>query len=614
MPLIVNTNVAALNSQRNLGINNSKLSKSLERLSSGLRINRAADDAAGLAIATKFAAQVRGLNQAVRNSNNTIALLQTAEGGINTITNILQRLRELSVQASSDDNTSTDRSNLASEANQLVTELTRVANTSEYNTMGLLDGSFSDKYFQIGANYGQNLTFTISDTRSAAIGARARFDADIADGGIAAVNANFTTGEFRINDANVGATASSDDQYSVLEITSGTLSTIVGTSTVDMKMLINTNSVNFTLSGGMGTLSVGLIITSAVNAQAITNVTAFTLGSAWGLRVANGADFELAVSTGAGSTITTRASVLGALELGGVSVMFGSLAVSTADITSYNGQSSAIAKAVAINAVSNDSGNVSATVRSNTAVATAAVQADAIAAGDVYINGIDLGDVTVLLNDSDGALVTAINAISTSTGVTASVASATGRLTLTATDGRNITLTAESSIVTGNTFGLGATAHANNTYIYRSTLRLNDTEAITLAGTLTDLYELSTDSTVGTTDTSKTVTVDTSLNVANLSISTRLAAEEAILTLDSALDTVNSIRADIGAIQNRVEFTVANLEIASENMSASESRIRDADFAMEVSIFTRNQILVQAGTAMLAQANTQPQIALQLLA
>ncbi len=159
MPLTVNTNIPSLNAQRNVGKNNSALGKSLERLSSGLRINKAADDAAGLAIATKFDAQVQGLNQAVRNANNAVSLVQTAEGGVNTLTNILQRLRELSVQAASDDNTPTDRAANAQEASSLITEFTRVATTAEFNTMNLLDGSFTGKYFQIGANYSQTVSF-----------------------------------------------------------------------------------------------------------------------------------------------------------------------------------------------------------------------------------------------------------------------------------------------------------------------------------------------------------------------------------------------------------------------------------------------------------------------
>ena len=166
MPLTVNTNIASLNTQRQLNIANSAIAQSLERLSSGLRINRAADDAAGLAIATKLQAQVRGLQQAARNANNAISLVQTAEGALNSVTDILQRLRELAVQAASDDNTDVDRTALNNEATQLRDELTRLAGTVEFNGTSLLDGTFTGKKFQIGANANQTLTFEIDDTRA----------------------------------------------------------------------------------------------------------------------------------------------------------------------------------------------------------------------------------------------------------------------------------------------------------------------------------------------------------------------------------------------------------------------------------------------------------------
>ncbi len=175
MPLTVNTNIPSLTAQRNVSMNNSALATSMERLSSGLRINKAADDAAGLAIATKMDAQVQGLNQAVRNANNAVSLVQTAEGGVNTLTDILQRLRELAVQSSSADNTPSDRATTQQEAASLVAEFTRIASTSQFNTMNLLDGSFTGKYFQIGANYGQTVTFAIRDARGKSLGSRAEY-------------------------------------------------------------------------------------------------------------------------------------------------------------------------------------------------------------------------------------------------------------------------------------------------------------------------------------------------------------------------------------------------------------------------------------------------------
>jgi flagellin len=300
MPIVVNSNLAALNAQRNVGISNSKLSKSLERLSSGLRINGAADDAAGLAIATKFQAQVRGIAQAVRNANNAISLVQTAEGGINTLTNILQRLRELAVQASSDDNTASDRANLTQEAEYLVSEFTRSATSSEFNTMTLLDGSFTGKYFQVGANYAQRVTFTITDARGRSVGGRAEYTGDIADGVTEAVNENFGAGEIKINNVDVAPTNEADDQYSVLDISSEAIGAGgAGLSTVTLT--INDTAIALASMDGWGADSIAAAVRDAIVDASITNVTARTLdGSKWVLEATGGANLKLAIENGGG--------------------------------------------------------------------------------------------------------------------------------------------------------------------------------------------------------------------------------------------------------------------------------------------------------------------------
>ena len=183
---------------------------------------------------------------------------------------------------------------------------------------------------------------------------------------------------------------------------------------------------------------------------------------------------------------------------------------------------------------------------------------------------------------------------------------------MTAADGRNITVTTKNDTIRGY-LNLNSSAFANSTAVFRSTIQMNDDAEIALSGTLADLYDM-TDDFTKTTATSNTISVDTtSYNVAALSINTQANAEAAILTIDAALDDITGIRAEIGAVQNRLEFTVSNLEISSENMSAAQSRIMDADFATETATFTKNQIMVQAATAILAQANTMPQLALQLL-
>ena len=610
MALVVNTNMAAINAQRHLGGTQSKLAKSLESLSSGLRINSAADDAAGIAIASKLGSQVRGLNQAIRNANNAITLTQTAEGGLNTVTNILHRLRELAVQSTSDDNTQSDRANLVNEADNLVSELTRMVNTTEYNTMSLLDGSFTSKYFQVGANYSQKVTFTIGDARGKSIGGRAQYDANIADGVLNAENGNFGASELKINGYGVKGTSSSDDQYSVMELATTSLAAALAAGdSATYSFAINNTYVNFNLSGGDTAASVVDVVVSAINAASIANVSAVAIGSTWVLRATNGVDLELALaaSTGAAS------QVLSAIGLIGLDSMIGSVAVSGSDILNANGQSSAIAKAAAINEVKTQS-EVTATALANNVTGTAAISAGTIASGSVYINGVNLGAVTVTANDGTGALVSAINNITSSTGVSAST-DTSNKLVLTAADGRNITVTVRDTEEDG-ILELGEAAQwTNNTAVFRSTVRLTSENEISLTGTLADLYESSsTAPATNTADTSKSVAIDgTTYNIAAISISSQVSAESALLTIDAAMNDINAVRAEIGAVQNRLQFTVANLEISSENLGAAESRIMDADFASETATFTKNQIMVQAATAILAQANTLPQLALQLL-
>lgn len=673
MALVVNTNIASLNAQRNLGISNSQLGKSLEKLSSGLRINKAADDAAGLAIATKFSAQVKGLNQAVRNANNAISLVQTAEGGVNTLTNVLQRLRELAVQSSSDDNTATDRATLTSEASNLITEFTRIANTTEFNTMALMDGTFSGRYFQVGANYAQQVTFNIGDARGKSLGGRAESSADIADGVLNASNANFGAGEFKVNTYDVAATNAADDQYSVVDLSSKQLSNIlvsqlanavsglasatsiasnaaasylsltlkftVNSITVSVQYSISANSATNDTSehwsNAQGTVVNGSTlaadIVSAINnnaSLAALDITARQVNtSGWMVERTGGGNLTVLASmqwgTAQGDLATSYVSAVNTSTYYGTIGMAslisnvtsviadGFVHTTTTAPTAYNGESSAIAKAVAINTIKSLT-QVTATAQKNEVTGSSAIGAGTLTSGDVYINGVNIGDVTVTASDSTGALVTAINNQSTETGVVASKDSS-GKLVLTASDGRNITVTVNESTDATSILGLSSSYFVGTTAVFRSTVKLNSESNIALTGTLSDLYD-ETDDMTKTDNTSVSAATDlATYNVAALEIDTQENAQAAILTIDAALNDLNSLRSQIGAIQNRIEFTVSNLETASENMAASESRIRDADFAFETARFTRNQIMVQAGTAMLAQANTLQQVALQLL-
>ncbi len=609
MPLVVNTNIASLNTQRQLTGANNAINKSLERLSSGLRINRASDDAAGLAIATRLQAQVRGLQQASRNANNAISLVQTAEGALNSVTSILQRLRELAVQAASDDNTDTDRTALNNEASQLRDELTRLANTVEFNGTTLLDGSFSGKKFQIGSNANQTLTFEIADARATALGQFASQTANVGDGATAAVNGggNLSADEFKINGTSVLATSDSDDQVSVIGVSgaSGFSAAILSGTTLADSIVNNIININGTsidladLSANAYTSagSVAVDLASVINAASITNVRAITASNGGGsvflvLEGAAGANLALYTSID-GASAAGAASVLSAL---GISAAFVGTA-SGSPVTTYNGQSSAIAKGAAINGIKGTTG-VSANVESNAVTFDSTVTSGTITSGQLQINGTNIGAVTVSTNDSDGALVAAINAQSSATGVKASVSA--GALTLTASDGRNINLFAGGS--TQSIIGNSSQVSFNGlTGTVRGSLTLTSTDNFTVSGTTTDIGSIAATTYVATG------------NLSTLAITSRTAANTAITQIDSALDTINTSRSSIGAVQSRLTTAITFLDNAAENQAASESRIRDADFALETAQFTRGQILVQAATSILAQANSQPQVALQLL-
>ena len=484
MGLFVNTNSAALNAQRQLNSTSSALGRSFERLSSGLRINGAKDDAAGLSITTRFSAQIRGLNQAVRNSNDGISLAQTAEGALNETTNILQRVRELAVQASNDTNNDSDRASLQAEVSQLMSELDRIAETTNFNGNKVLDGSFLAKNIQVGANVGETLSVSID-----------------------------------------------------------------GAGTSDLARQVRTNA---------------------------ETVTAATFGAA----AANALTIEYKDASTTSGTNTAQVR-----------------ATSDNDdaLSTSNQDASAIAKAAAINSLTDTTG-VRAIVGENEFATAVTVGGGAAldTANFITINGEDISGFTVQANDANGALTDAINAVSEETGVVASL-DQNSELVLTAADGRNIEVT-----VAGTA---GATTGLSSTVTYGE-ISLQSKEQFTLTGNnaaaaiahSTGVYGVNSDKAVSSVD-----------------ISTRAGAVQALDVIDLALEDVSSSRAKLGALQNRLESTINNLSTTSENLSASRSRILDADFAAETAKLSRNQIIQQAGVSILAQANQQPQVALALL-
>jgi len=381
MSSVINTNINSLTAQRNLSMNQASLSTSMQRLSSGLRINSAKDDAAGLAISDRMTTQIRGMTQAARNANDGISLAQTAEGALGEVGNNLQRIRELAVQASNGTNSQSDRDALNSEVTQLKSEIQRVADQTSFNGTKLLNGSAPSLAFQVGANAGETINITnIANVATASLG-----------GAFTRTTANFTS----------------------------------------------------------------------------------------------------------------------------------------ASLTGF---------------------------------------ATAVPAGGLVINGFDVGAISAASNAGEraGQLTEAINRVSSQSGVGASYDSVTGSVTLTSSAALTITGTTNSVTVAG----------IDNAVVGAST---------------------------------------TTTGIAGTDVSSFTNAQLAIGQIDKALATVNSSRADLGAVQNRFSSVVAALQTTTENLSASRSRIQDADFAAETANLSRSQILQQAGTAMVAQANQLPQGVLSLL-
>ncbi|MFC0135015.1 flagellin [Massilia eurypsychrophila] len=488
MAAFINTNISSLNSQRNLNSSQTALTTSLQRLSSGLRINSAKDDAAGLAISERMTSQIRGNDQAARNANDGISLAQTAEGDLTQIGTNLQRIRELAVQAANGSNSASDRASLNNEASSLIAEIDRVASSSSFNGNKLLDGTFTAQSFQVGANN------------------------------------------------------TSNDRISI---------------------------------------------------DAIASAKASSLG------VGSGSSYS-ASKVGTGN-VTTAALTAGELAVNGYSV-----GASTNDGVSFaNADASGIAKAAAINAVSSQTG-VTATTGATAAVGQVATAFGSTSTGDVLINGVDIGAIGAGTNAVDRGTQTAaaINAKSAQTGVTAS-ADATGIVSLAAADGRNITV--KTTTAGGAGTGLNAgTSSAGTTTTSKLTLTSSGAAGITVGGT-------SGLAATGQSVTFAASTATAGAGVSSLNLTTAAGAQSALSTLDSALATVNNSRASLGAYQNRFASVVTSLQTTSENLSASRSRIQDTDFAKETASLTRGQILQQAGTAMLAQANSLPNGVLALL-
>jgi flagellin len=501
MAISVNTNVTSMKSQNSLNGANSKLQTSMERLSTGMRINSAKDDAAGLQISNRMSSQINGIGVAMRNANDGISMAQTAEGAMQESTNILQRMRDLSLQSANGSNSSSDRTAMQKELSALQSELTRIADTTSFGSSKLVDGSFGTKNFQIGANANETISLTMSDVSAAAIGRKYQsFD------GTGTVEAIATPGT---------------------EAAAGSLAIDVGgkASTIVLQADMKAQDVQDKINSLEGISDVTVTKFEGSAATATTNTVNFTQG-----------DDEV---------FSINIDTLGDIDISGVT-----------DADSFN----------------------------------AAIESDlgATAAAAFSVSGDSTAGYTI--SKADGTQMSIVGTMTAGTNAGFSTSS----LTVGGTGGATVN---DGTVVTGVTSGVAAVPAETDFTISFATAKLDDgVSGVSVGGV---------DMTLAAGTTFK--------SVAGVDLSTAAGAQDAIGVIDAAIASIDSQRADLGAVQNRMNFTVSNLSNVQTNVTDARSRIQDVDFAAETAQLTKQQILSQTSSAMLAQANQLPQTALSLL-
>ena len=500
MSMVINTNTASLVAQAAQASNNKALDTAMERLSTGMRINAASDDAAGLSIATRMESNISGMNQAIRNAMDAQSLIDTAESSQAETMNLMQRIRELAVQASNDTNSQSDRLALNAEVTQLRTEIDRIASTTTWAGQNLLDGTFVGKSFQIGSFAGETLKINQDAMTSANLG---------------------------------------EHSYETVGMASAAATTATATMA----------STGFTVLGKDG--SAAATVTGGATAKALAaavNVDTADTGVKAAAHTA--LQFEFGASTA--PTTTTSFSLNG----GGTAQTISASITDVTDLTAL------------VTAINSKSGTTGVTAE---------------------FNGTDKSKLILREQDGDNITIEGFSSLNGSSNLTATI-----------TEQSNYEGTSFSGAIT-------LTSAGNDSTIYTGVAKLTSTEAFALskssAGDATDSY-------FGDTSTSQASSLD---QVSQIDISTRAGAEAALSVLDTAMLKVAESRGELGAVSNRLDSTVANLTAIVTNTAASQSRIQDADFAAETSNLTKSQILSQAATAMLAQANASKQGVLSLL-
>ncbi len=704
---VINTNVKALTAQASLSNVEKLTATTMERLSTGLRINSAKDDAAGLAITNRMTSQIRGYAVAIRNSNDGISMAQTAEGAMGQVTNMLQRMRELSVQSATGSLNADDRKSVQQEVDQLKAEIDNVANKTNHNNINLLDGSAGKIVLQTGvnANDTMNIAFGSVKTKDIGMGSRASLSS-VATNFAAGSAPNLKDGDLILNGVVVGASLATDDNKSSAANAASAISKAAAINRVADQSGVHATvgqAVAFgskmTAAASNGTLKINGVDTATVYTTddaelsraavmtAINNISGQTgvkavnthddnqgvvlvaadgrnieldLGSmtsaATGLGASNVYAGTVELNTMDGKAINVSSNVSGDITNSGLN--FGSFKADTAQSVSLQRHTAAAAPAAAttpnstqtgvfngntlvLNGVGIDAANANDDQASNTAVDSSSKAASAIAiaaainkktsmtgvtataepnvingtgftAGTVSklnLNGVDVA-ISLDANSSRDDVMTAINAAQGKTGV---VASAWGEgITLTAADGRNISISSDATDAAALGLGgatIGTAGDTTDAVTQYSTVKLSSDKSFTVeSGSEGNDNFAALGFRRGSFGGS-----DNALKIADLDVTTQAGATDAIKAIDAALNTVAADEARAGAFQNRLEAVVSNLTESNQNMSASRSRILDTDYATETSNMAKSQIISQAATAMLAQANQSAQSVLSLL-
>ena len=684
MPLYINTNVSSLNAQRQLNKAGMGVDTAMERLSSGSRINSAADDAAGLAISNRQTSQIRGLDQAVRNANDGISLIQTAEGALSETTNILQRMRELSIQSANGIYGDNDRATLDAEVQQLVSELDRIAETTSFNGQNILDGSTGKIDLQVGAQADQTVGFevgavdadtlgmgslsadVVGDEISATFNTVSLSDQDVLINGqaVGAISAGSTVEDLvtKINDNVNGITAETAVELTASSVGTGVVGTAASTVTLTNNdgttqsiEIENTDSlqeyadaVNEGFGGRVSaTISDdGKLSMSAEGAQTIAVTGTDTTGTDGAaqakLILTSDSGDDITIERGATGTMTDLNN-LGFREMdsGGVIEGVGLVATSaganealTAGDLTINGTvidhtdtDSLQGKIDNINAVSDETGVTAKAYSTASIDMTSFVATGAATANNLEINGIQVG-LTLTNTGSTEDVVTQLNTFTDQTGVSArlqgtsivlesdqgaiNISNATANTFFGSSTG--IESVTKATITTASATGTFAEATATMTsataFTAEAGLKLVSENGNPISVELKDGFD---NARLGLKESNNLGEGSFGTSLSSISIDTAANAQKAISVIDNALETVNDIRSDLGAVSNRLDFTISNLSNVSENTSAARSRIMDADFAAETAALSRSQVLQQASQAMLAQANSRPQQVLSLL-